>query len=38
MALADQISQEFKVSEQGIDVEIEFNDDAHEATGAKLYL
>ena len=38
MALADQISREFNVSDQGIDMEIEFNDDAHEATGAKLYL
>ena len=38
VALADQISREFKVSDQGIDMEIEFNDDAHEATGAKLYL
>ena len=26
------------VSNQGIDMEIEFADDAHEATGAKLYL
>ena len=38
MALADQISREFNVSDQGIDMEIEFNDDTHEATGAKLYL
>ena len=38
MALADQISREFKVSDQGIDMEIEFHDDAHEATGAKLCL
>ena len=38
VALADQISREFSVSDQGIDMEIEFNDDAHEATGAKLYL
>ena len=38
VALSDQISREFKVSDQGIDMEIEFNDDAHEATGAKLYL
>ena len=38
VALADQISREFKVSDQGIDMEIEFNDDAHKATGAKLYL
>lgn len=33
-----QISREFSVSDQGIDMEIEFTDDAHEATGAKLYL
>ena len=26
------------MSDQGIDMEIEFNDDAHEATGAKLCL
>ncbi len=38
VALANQISREFNVSDQGIDMEIEFNDDAHEATGAKLYL
>lgn len=38
VALADQISREFNVSDQGIDMEIEFNDDLHEATGAKLYL
>ena len=38
VALADQISREFKVSDQGIDLEVEFNDDAHEATGRKLYL
>ena len=38
VALADQISREFNVSGHGIDVEIEFTDDAHEATGAKLYL
>ena len=38
VALADQISREFKVSDQGIDMEIEFTDDAHEATGAKLTL
>jgi small GTP-binding protein len=38
VALADQISREFNVSDQGIDLEIEFTDDAHEATGAKLYL
>ena len=38
VALADQISREFKVRDQGIDMEIEFNDDAHAATGAKLCL
>ena len=38
VALANQISREFNVSDQGIDMEIEFTDDAHEATGAKLYL
>ena len=38
VALADQISREFNVSDQGIDMEIEFTDDAHEATGAKLLL
>jgi len=38
VALVDQISREFNVSDQGIDPEIEFTDDAHEATGAKLYL
>ncbi len=38
VALADPISREFNVSDQGIDMEIKFNDDAHEATGAKLYL
>ena len=38
VALANQISRELTVSDQGIDMEIEFTDDAHEATGAKLYL
>lgn len=38
VALADQISREFNVSDQGIDMEIEFTDDAHEAAGEKLYL
>lgn len=38
VALADQISREFNVSDQGIDMEIEFNDDAHEATNRKVYL
>ena len=38
VALADQIAREFNVSDQGIDMEIEFTDDNHDATGAKLYL
>ena len=38
VALAGQISRDVKVSDQGIDMEIEFNDDAHGATGAKLCL
>jgi hypothetical protein len=38
VALAGQISREFKVSDKGIDMEIEFNDDREEATGQKLYL
>jgi hypothetical protein len=38
VALAAQISREFNVSDHGIDMEIEFKDDAHEATGQKLYL
>ena len=38
VAPADPISREFKVSDQGIDMEIEFNDDAHEATNRKVYL
>jgi hypothetical protein len=38
VALADQISRELTVSDQGIDMEIEFVDDAQEATGKKLYL
>jgi small GTP-binding protein len=38
VALADQISREFNVSDHGIDMEIEFTTDDHEATGAKLYL
>ena len=38
VALANQISREFSVSDHGIDMEIEFTDDAHEATGTKLYL
>lgn len=38
MALADQISREFNVSDQGIDLEIEFNDDDHKATKRNIYL
>lgn len=38
VALAGQISREFNVSDHGIDMEIEFKDDAHEATNRKLYL
>jgi small GTP-binding protein len=38
VALAAQICREFNVSDHGIDMEIEFKDDGHEATGAKLYL
>jgi small GTP-binding protein len=38
VALAGQISREFNVSDHGIDMEIEFKDDADEATGKKLYL
>jgi hypothetical protein len=38
VALANQISREFSVSDHGIDMEIEFVDDNYEATGAKLYL
>ena len=38
VALAGQISREFSVSDHGIDLEIEFKDDAYEATGRKLYL
>src|ERR1035438_1838255 len=38
VALAGQISREKNVSDHGIDMEIEFKDDASEATGAKLYL
>ena len=33
-----QISREFSVSDHGIDMEIEFKDDAGEATGKRLYL
>ena len=38
VALAGQVCREFNVSDQGIDMEIEFKDDANEATGAKIYL
>jgi small GTP-binding protein len=38
VALAGQISREFNVSDHGIDMEIEFKDDAGKATGQKLYL
>ena len=38
VALAGQLCREFNVSDHGIDMEIEFNDDAGEATGRKVYL
>jgi Domain of unknown function (DUF4365) len=38
VALAGQICREFNVSDHGVDMEVEFKDDAHEATGAKVYL
>jgi hypothetical protein len=38
VALADQISREFNVSDQGIDMEIEFTDDNQKGTNRKLYL
>ena len=38
VALAGQISREFKVSDHGIDMEVEFRDDAGEPTGKRLYL
>jgi hypothetical protein len=38
VALAGQISREFNVSDLGIDMEIEFKDDAGQATGKKIYL
>ena len=38
MAVAGQISREFSVSDKGLDMEIEFNDDAINATGQRLYL
>jgi small GTP-binding protein len=37
-SLAGQISRELTVSDNGIDMEIEFKNDAREATGRKLYL
>jgi len=38
VALAGQTCREFKVSDHGLDMEIEFTDDSGEATGRKLYL
>lgn len=38
VALAGQISREKNVSDHGIDMEIEFKDDANEATGELLFL
>ncbi len=38
VALAAQLSREFNVSDHGIDMEIEFKDDAYEATNRKIYL
>ena len=38
VALAGQLSREFSVSDKGLDMEIEFNDDAGDATGQRLYL
>jgi len=38
VALAAQISREKNVSDHGIDMEIEFKDDANEATGQMLFL
>jgi hypothetical protein len=38
VALAGQISRELVVSDHGIDMEIEFKNNAGEATGRKLYL
>ena len=38
VALAGQICREFNVTDYGIDMEIEFKDDAGEATGKKQYL
>jgi len=38
VALAGQLCREFTVSDHGIDMEIEFKNDAGEATGRKVYL
>jgi small GTP-binding protein len=38
VALAGQLSREFSVSEQGLDMEIEFKSDEGEPTGRKLFL
>ena len=38
VALAGQLSREFSVSDKGLDMEIEFNDDGGDATGQRLYL
>ena len=38
VALAGQLCREFNVSDHGIDMEIEFKDDAGEATGQKIHL
>jgi WD40 repeat protein len=38
VALAGQICREFNVSDHGIDMEIEFKNDAGEASGCKVYL
>jgi len=38
VALAGQICREFSVSDHGIDMEIEFKNDAGDATGKKVYL
>jgi hypothetical protein len=38
LTLAEEIGWELKASDQGFGMEIEFIDDAHEATGAKLDL
>ncbi len=38
VALAGQLSREFSVSDKGLDMEIEFNNDDGDATGQRLYL